>query len=111
MNIIKFSHWYEKMPSGKEWQAPTTLMAVFLCNREELGELFVKYDTLFWDGIVPGITRDRTAYFYELPKGRLMVLLLITHNKVWTTIRRWTPQKEKYYRSIVGQDVKIEIKR
>ena len=29
---------------------------------------------------------------------------------IWTTIRRWTPEKEDYYRSHIGEEVKIEIK-
>lgn len=80
----------------------TRLLQVFICDRKELGELFVNYDTAYNEG------------FYELPKGKLIVLLLQSLNGVifdplWTTIRRWTPQKEKYYREIIGKEVDIIV--
>lgn len=81
------------------------LLAVFVCDRKEIGELFQKYDTLFIDN------KEKDFGFYTLPSGKLLVLLLITGAKghLWTTIRRWTPWKETYYRGLVGQDVEIEI--
>jgi hypothetical protein len=38
-----------------------------------------------------------------------VLFLIADDGRTWTTIRRWTPQKEKYYRSIIGEEVKIEI--
>ena len=79
----------------------TILLAVFVDDVNNLGELFVKYDTLYIEKGVP--------LFYPLPKGKVLVLVLITQSVIWTTIRRWLPYKETYYRSIVGQDVDIVI--
>jgi hypothetical protein len=39
----------------------------------------------------------------------IVLFLIADDRRTWTTIRRWTPQKEKYYRSIIGEEVKIEI--
>jgi len=81
----------------------TRLLQVFVCDRKDLGELFVNYDTAYSKG------------FYELPKGKLLVLLLQSQGNgmffgdVWTTIRRYIPYKEEYYRGLIGQDIKIEI--
>lgn len=100
MRKIKFSHIYHKMP--KDLSAPTMLMAVFTADTKEFGELFVKWDTLI-------LNDEEGVDFYDLPKGKVLVLLLITIEQVWTTIRRWTPQKETYYRSLIGQDLEVEI--
>lgn len=99
MNTIKFSHRYTKMPADT---SRTRLLQVFVCDRKDLGELFVNYDTAYSEGS------------YELPKGKLIVLVLQSFNgrffgDLWTTIRRFIPYKEKYYRSLLGQEVKIEI--
>lgn len=105
--VIKFSHIYEKMPD--DLSDPTMLLAVFSADTKEFGELFIKHDTLYWNNG----KRDPKAGigFYELPKGKVLVLLLITGHKghLWTTVRRWTPEKERYYRGIIGQGVQIEI--
>lgn len=97
-NKIKFSHRYEKMPKDFEM---TSLMAVFNADTKEFGELFIKYDTLYWG--------KNSTEFYPLPKGKALVLLFLTGSKglTWTTIGRWTPQKEKYYQSKIGQDFEI----
>ena len=80
----------------------TLLLAVFVADTREFCEQFVNFDTLYWDGTGSGM--------YKLPKGKVLVLLLKSNcDFVWTTIRRWTPQKETYYRSIVGQQVEIVI--
>lgn len=50
---------------------------------------------------------------YELPKCRLIIILLWTDCLPkpieWSTLRRWTPEKMTYYLSLVGQQVIIEI--
>lgn len=104
--VIKFSHRYEKMP---ETDDSTSLMAVFVADTKEFGELFTKYDTLYFKKSFSRM--ENGVGYYSLPKGKVLVLLFMTGypGKVWTTIRRWTPAKEKYYRGIVGQDVKILI--
>lgn len=100
MKKIKFSHKYHKMP--KDLSAPTILLAVFNADTKELGELFIMRDTHIMDG-------EEGKDFYDLPKGKVLILLLTTECHMWTTIRRWTPWKETYYRSIIGQGVEIVI--
>lgn len=100
MNTIKFSHHYPKMPENTR---RTRILQIFLCDRKDLGELFVNYDTAYSQG------------FYELPKGKLIVLLLqsigngMFFGDLWTTIRRWTPEKELYYRGLIGKEVEVVI--
>ena len=44
--------------------------------------------------------------------GDVIVLTLFTKEEtgtwLWTTIRRWTPQKEEYYRKLIGMEVEID---
>jgi hypothetical protein len=76
------------------------LLQVFKTHYRDLSNVFIAYDTEILH------SHDH----YDLPKTYVLVLFLIADDgKTWTTIRRWTPQKEKYYRSITGQEVKIEI--
>ncbi len=109
MRTIKFSNRYSKFPriligkNGKlSYFSKTFLIEVLNVNLEDLSVPFIAYDTSYWNPI-----EGR----YKLPKkGKYMVLMLRTNGELWTTIRRWTPQKEKYYKSLIGQEVKIEIK-
>lgn len=95
------------MPPGVE-KGHTNLMQIFICDYKDLSNMFKQYD----------ITYEKLddAGEYELPKTKLMVLILETYvlethtNSLWTTIRRWTPEKERYYQSLVGQQVGIIIK-
>lgn len=100
MAKIKFSHRYQKMPPGFE---RSQLLEVLIADKNDLSEPFKNYDTFYHTG------------FYELPKGKLLILLLRTQsgryaNSLWTTIRRWTPEKEAYYHKMRGEifDVVIE---
>lgn len=58
-------------------------------------------------------TETIDASFYMLPKGKLIVIKLwsdtINGGHEWATMRRYTPEKYDYYRSIIGQDVEIVI--
>ena len=105
MNKIKFSHEYCKMPiplPPKEHIDHAKLLEVFISDKKELHESFINYDTRIK-------TDYRKKEYYPLPNGKLIILLLCTDVEIWTTIRRWTPEKEKYYRSIRGQNVEIVI--
>ena len=99
MNKIKFSHKYFKMPEAIQLGLcnKAKLLAVINTHRQDLREDFINYDTTT-------VNHDK----YELPVGRLMVLLLLS-SELWTTVRRWTPEKEKYYRSLIGQDFEVVI--
>lgn len=107
MNKIKFSHEYCKMPECCKLRLnpKAKLIQLFTTDSDNLSKSFIYYDT--------EKTRGEN---YLLPKGKLIVLLLLTYDKtiedfvLWTTIRRWTPKKEKYYRSKIGEEFEIEIK-
>lgn len=103
MYTIKFSHHYQKMPMDF---SSTFLAGLYVEDISLLSEIFIKYDTEY----------GKEERHYELPKtGKVIVLLLLSEANIfqsafWTTIRRWTPRKEEFYRSLVGQEVGIEIK-
>jgi hypothetical protein len=98
MPTIRVGHRYHKMPTPAALlQSPTCLVQVLPVERNELSDAFVEYDAAYHGG------------HYPLPTGRLLILLLATGNGLWTTLRRWTPRKEAYYRSLTGQTVGIEI--
>jgi len=104
---IKFSHdSYNKFVSQEAIPQEAKLLQVFVVFKDELSESFVRYDTLFWN-------EKEKEEFYDLPKGKLLVLFLesihASGSTCWTTIRRWTPEKERYYKSMQGQKFKIEI--
>ena len=96
IHTIKFSHQYEKMPRAD----CASLLQVFKIHYKDLSEFFIHYDTQIYN----------SSLRYDLPKTDLIVLLLRSPmGAIWTTVRRWTPQKEIYYRGIMGQMVQIKI--
>lgn len=105
MNTIKFSHKYCKMPYpilAKKSVVSTTLLEIFLKGNDDLSPEFIVYDTEILGG-----------GFYEVPEGKLIVLLLLTEspvdNYLWTTIRRFTIEKYLRYKNLRGKTVQIEI--
>lgn len=104
MNKIRFSHNYVKMPWDTEH---TKLLEVLKVNDlKDLHPEFLKYDTS-----IEG--KDES---YPLQKNTPLLILLL-HSlqdesmswELWTTVRRWTNDKESYYRSLRGQEVEIVI--
>jgi len=102
---IKFSHIYNKMRLSDDTIVPRTalLMEVFVAVSEELHPRLVEWDTAHFDNAL-----NNWAY-YKLPKGKVLVLLLKTHDMIWTTIRRYTPAKHKYYLNKRWSDFNILI--
>ena len=98
MRTIKFSHFYSKMPEGFE---VSKLLEIFVAYRKDLHECFIEYDTSYGD----------EGEKYPLPKGKLIVMLLQTRDSkvLWTTMRRCTPNKLKYYSGLRGSFVKCEV--
>lgn len=93
---IKFSHAYFKMPEHAD---PSRLLEVFVVDRSDLHRCFVSHDTKIKDG-----------GNYQLPKGKLLVLLLLAESgELWTTIRRFTEEKETYYRSMRCKVFEIDV--
>ncbi len=95
MKTIKFSHKYKKMPHHCK---NARLLEVLNTTKEELSEEFIEYDTVTLKG-------DN----YPLPDGKLIVLLLWCNDELWTTIRRYTLEKDRYYKSMRGEIFKIEV--
>ena len=106
---IKFSHIYEKMLNNPDEFVPkkAILMEVFVVDSENLHPRFIEYDTLYFD------KNENNYCYYKLPKGKVLVLLLKTEfaNSVmlWTTIRRYTPSKYKFYIDNRWQEFDIVI--
>jgi len=98
---IRFSHCYYKMGSSET----AKLLAVFKTHYNELGKDFIEFDTRYLDQTQPVWTDGH----YLLPKTDLLVLLFQDSDGLFTTIRRWTPQKETYYRGAIGEQFQIVI--
>jgi hypothetical protein len=113
---IKFSHAYLKMPHSPEGfkLEKSRLIGVLKVNKSDLQQEFIDYDTSY---LVDGSNKLAK---YELPGGELIILFLIPHyeipgfeiehlDKLWTTIRRYTPQKFKYYTDSIGKVFNVVI--
>ena len=105
---IKFRHKYFKMPDDLEGKK-TYLIGVSKTHYTSLPELFLDYDTLYQYSDIPG---ERYTYHW-LPKTDLIVLTFFTDfatpRNIWTTVRRYTPQKLSYYEKKIGHEVEIVI--
>jgi len=104
MNKIKFSHTYNKfnrIDFNKEDIA--ILMQCFKIHHDELNSVFKNYDTAWSHGAV--------TEWYELPKSDLIVLLFrhTATDTVFTTIRRYTPDKFEYYKFKQGDYFQIHF--
>jgi hypothetical protein len=98
---IKFSHEYIKFPHRIRGRT-TYIIGISVSSIADLPECFLKYDT-----------ETKCGGYYDL-KGldKVILVSLFTASlwgMVWTTIRRWTPEKEKYYRGLIGQEVEIVV--
>lgn len=103
MPRIKFSHNYGKL---LDWDdEPVTkarLLFVNMIDLEELHRCFLDYDT------------DNGKY--KLPKKGAYLMLLFEkvmrhtpkQRHLFTTLRRYTLEKLRYYQGLVGQEVDVE---
>lgn len=95
MNVIKFCHDYFKKPEDG------VLIQVFKTHFKELSDNFIVYDACFENAA-------GNNDLYQLPRTDLIVLVFLRRNNtLYTTVRRWTPEKEKYYRAKVGELFKV----
>ena len=102
---IKFSHSYPKLHGQKSAQ----LLSIELCERSDLSERFVEYDTVYEIEQVVGVRSEPATEHYPLPNGRYMVLLFKGDHRIpFTTIRRYTDEKYRYYNSSLGKIFDIE---
>lgn len=92
---IKFSHQYPKLPEDLPFNA--ILLDSYTTDLTDISAQLLSYDTAYY---VNG-----EVHHYPLPAGKLIVLLLYSPRKkqMFTTIRRWTAEKGRYYRSRHGQ--------
>lgn len=85
---IKFSHEYPKLHG----QESALLLAVELRGRSDLTEKFIEYDTAYSGG------------HYPLPPAQYMVLIFLGNEMIpFTTVRRWTEEKFRYYHNSIGK--------
>jgi hypothetical protein len=104
---IKFSHKYSKLYTGRaegeNFCKNILLLDVMNIKLEERSKEFLDYDTD--DGL------------FKLPKkGDYMMLIfrktdMIFGSNLMTTLRRWTPEKEKYYRDAIGKWFNVIIEK
>ena len=99
MNTIKFSHRYTKLPDTISSGDEVTLLEVLNSRFQDLHSAFIRYDA----------TTDK-GDLYPLPKtGSCLVLIFIFNDEIFTTVRRQTPEKEKYYKGLRGEVLRLEI--
>jgi hypothetical protein len=96
---IRFSKKYCKLPPNANGRL-ARLLFIHKINLESQSEWLLKYDTESIDGS-----------HYELPeKGDYLFLLFeLTNGTMFTTMRRWTIEKERYYRSLEGQFLEVVV--
>jgi len=110
MKQIKFSHFYlkfgDKITNGSE----VILVGVQRVFLQNLTKQFLDTDTAY-------LKKDGTIGYYELPKtGEYLHLTFRTEGKgeyaiMWefSTLRRLTPEKGKYYSAALGETFKVAI--
>jgi hypothetical protein len=97
MKQIKFSHEYWKL-GEQHHRDILTLLQVFVVDKSDLSPEFIEYDT-----------HKVAGGFYPLSNGKLLVLFFGGSENVFTTVRRWTIEKEKYYKQSMGESFEIII--
>ena len=101
MKQIKFSHEYEKF-KGLAVDKPVTLIQVMVTHKEHLSEYFVEYDTKFYT--------DDGKHNYPLKAQEYLLLFFMDYTgKLFTTLRRVTGWKKKYYQDSVGCQFKLSV--
>jgi hypothetical protein len=107
---IKFSHSYYKLKGVKK----ATLLSIRKVDDLKcLSADFLNYDTKYWN------ETKKTSEFYPLEYNKPhLILFFYAENKsdrsefvghIFTTIRRFTPQKEAYYNSLIGEEFEVIV--
>ena len=105
MRKIKFSHQYKKMPLTLE---PTYVLDVWALRKEALSKAFIDFDTKIGDKYDKS---EKNQHYKLNPSDVYLVIMLWSSGLLWTTIRTATKEKHDYYKSLIGQEVKIEVKK
>jgi hypothetical protein len=107
---IKFSHDYFKL---KGVNKATLLSVRKVDDLKCLSADFLNYDTKYWN------KTKKTSEFYPLEYSKSHLILffyaedksnrseLVGH--IFTTIRRWYPQKEAYYNLLIGEEFDVIV--
>lgn len=102
---IKFSHEYVKLENPKG-PGNATLLSVSTVQLEKLPLGYLDWDTRYID-------KEGKNRHYQLPtEGKYLLLLFWAQSQegfIFTTLRRCTPEKEKYYRSLVGEEIEVLV--
>lgn len=104
MQEIKFSHPYRKLlgSTGKPIENAVLLMVAGPMDIAEFPDIFIKYDT------------DEGKYKLEPGKYILLVFAKVETpipiaRNVFTTMRRYTDEKARFYVSQIGKPFKVTI--
>jgi hypothetical protein len=99
MPKIKFSHVYQKLldQHGKSIET-AVLLGVHNIRLEEQHQTFLDYDTD--NGVLQ--MPDRGEYL-------MLLFLKPAYKNLFTTLRYATPEKEEYYRNLIGQKFEIVL--
>jgi hypothetical protein len=101
---IKFSHEYKKIHGQKT----ARLVDIEVCDRSDLSERFVGYDTVFVIDPAIGVCSEEVVGYFPLPVGKYMVLLFMGDHRIpFTTVRRYTETKFSYYKGNLGNTFEI----
>lgn len=101
MEEIKFSNYYFKFPERIQWDPKAKLIQALKIHYNDLSKNMIEYDTVY--------SKNGEVFFYNLPRTDLILLIFAQPTKIFTTIRRYTPNKWEYYKKNVGQMFKIVI--
>jgi hypothetical protein len=101
LHEIRFSHQYLKF-GAYELPANGKILQVFKVNYKELSREFINYDTRYYD--------KPSESFKNYPLAdtdHIFILIEIGASKLVTTMRRWTPEKWRYYKNLEGKPVML----
>jgi len=109
MNQIKFSHDYWKLPkdaNGKQ----AKLLHIEPIELERQNASYLIYDTHIREPEDYRDSHPKIQRFYELPKaGYYLLLLFSCEGMIFTTLRRYSVEKEKHYRSKISEKFEVVV--
>jgi len=99
MNKIMFSHKYQKLKNIQK-DKPVVLIDVMSIELSQLSKYFIEYDTMFYSNG----QKDN----YPLKDGKYLLLFFVDKGlSLFTTIRRETESKKKYYVENIGYEFEV----